>query len=40
MAYTLAWEAKGVYWNYSGNVSGQEIIHAVLKFMVIQDLMI
>lgn len=28
MAYTLAWEAKGVYWNYSGNVSGQEIIHA------------
>jgi len=28
MAYKLAWEANGVYWKYSGNISGQEIIDA------------
>ena len=28
MAYTLTWEPKGVYWKYTGNVSGKEIIKA------------
>ena len=28
MAYELAWEDNGVYWKYSGNVSGNEIIDA------------
>lgn len=28
MAHTLDWEQNGVYWKYSGNVSGQEIIDA------------
>ena len=28
MPYTLDWEPKGVYWEYSGDVSGAEIIEA------------
>ena len=28
MAYELVWEDNGVYWKYSGNVSGNEIIDA------------
>ena len=28
MAYDLVWEESGVYWKYSGNVSGKEIIEA------------
>ena len=28
MAHTLTWEPKGVYWKYTGNVSGKEIIKA------------
>ncbi len=28
MAYELVWEDKGVYWKYSGNVTGKEIIDA------------
>ena len=28
MAYELVWEDIGVYWKYSGNVSGNEIIDA------------
>jgi len=28
MAYTLTWEPNGVYWKYTGNVSGKEIIKA------------
>lgn len=28
MAYELAWEANGVYWKYSGNVAGKEIVDA------------
>ena len=28
MAYDLVWEDNGVYWKYSGNVTGQEIIDA------------
>lgn len=26
MTYILDWENKGVYWKYSGHVSGQEIV--------------
>ena len=28
MAYKLKWEPHGVYWKYSGKVSGEEIIQA------------
>lgn len=28
MPYTLEWEPRGVYWEYSGDVSGAEIIEA------------
>jgi len=28
MAYELVWEDNGVYWKYSGNVTGNEIIDA------------
>ena len=28
MAYELIWEDNGVYWKYSGNVEGNEIIDA------------
>jgi len=28
MAYKLDWEPRGVYWEYSGTVTGQEIIDA------------
>jgi hypothetical protein len=28
MAYDLVWEDNGVYWKYSGNVTGKEIIDA------------
>lgn len=28
MSHTMAWEEKGVYWKYSGDVSGQEIVDA------------
>ena len=28
MAYELIWEDNGVYWKYSGNVVGQELIEA------------
>jgi hypothetical protein len=28
MAYELVWEDTGVYWKYSGDVSGNEIIEA------------
>ena len=28
MAYELVWEDNGVYWKYSGNVAGTEIIDA------------
>jgi hypothetical protein len=28
MAYELVWEDNGVYWKYSGHVSGNEIIDA------------
>jgi len=28
MSHELAWEAGGVYWKYSGEVSGKEIIDA------------
>ena len=28
MAYELVWEDNGVYWKYSGNVAGNEIIDA------------
>ncbi|MCW8900089.1 MAG: hypothetical protein OQK75_13045 [Gammaproteobacteria bacterium] len=31
MAYTLEWETKGVYWEYSGTISGKEIIEASTK---------
>ena len=28
MPYTIAWEPKGVCWEYSGNVTGDEIVEA------------
>lgn len=28
MAYELVWEDNGVYWRYSGNVTGSEIVEA------------
>ena len=28
MAYELIWEENGVYWKYSGNVTGSEIVDA------------
>ena len=28
MSYKLTWEPRGVYWEYSGEVTGQEIIEA------------
>ena len=28
MAYELRWEAHGVYWKYSGKVTGSEIVEA------------
>lgn len=28
MSHTLEWEEKGVYWKYSGDVTGQEILSA------------
>ena len=28
MAYELHWEANGVYWKYSGKVTGSEIVEA------------
>ncbi len=28
MSYKLNWESKGVYWKYSGTVSGDEVISA------------
>ena len=28
MAHELVWESNGVYWKYSGNVTGNEIIDA------------
>jgi len=31
MPHELIWETEGVYWNYSGEVAGQEIIDASTK---------
>ena len=31
MTYSLAWENKGVFWKYTGTVSGEEIIEASTK---------
>ena len=28
MAYQLTWEPNGVYWKYTGNVTGEEIVEA------------
>ena len=28
MSHQLKWESKGVYWKYSGHVSGEEVIDA------------
>jgi hypothetical protein len=28
MPYQLVWEPKGVFWQYSGNVTGEEVIEA------------
>ena len=28
MAYELSWEVNGVYWKYSGKVTGSEIVEA------------